>query len=158
MNLWKFFIAYFFIYGTFLAFASNCNFIIKTYGYTDIQIAVNAVMLMIIGTIGAIVFSLYIKKTSNYKITTRIIAIGSPVMLIILCGWLNLVNVKFLTTLIISVMGFLLTPVVPLSYDLGCELAFPMGEAQVTGLLNGGAMLWAFLSSSLITAVVGFGT
>lgn len=115
-------------------------------------------MLMIIGTIGAIVFSLYIKKTSNYKTTTRIIAIGSPVMLIILCGWLNLVNVKFLTTLIISVMGFLLTPVVPLSYDLGCELAFPMGEAQVTGLLNGGAMLWAFLSSSLITAVVGFGT
>jgi hypothetical protein len=79
-------------------------------------------------------------------------------MLSILCIWLNTLNVKILTTIIISIMGFIITPVVPISYDLGCELSFPMGEAQVTGLLNGGALLWAFISSSFVAAVIGFGT
>lgn len=33
-----------------------------------------------------------------------------------------------------------------------------MGEAQVTGLLNGGAMLWAFLTTIFVTAVFGYGS
>ena len=39
---------------------------------------------------------------------------------------------------------------------MGCELAFPVGEAQITGILNGGALIWAFLSDSLLTIAVGF--
>jgi FLVCR family feline leukemia virus subgroup C receptor-related protein len=113
---------------------------------------------MVIGTMGAIGFSLYIKKTFNYSKAVKAIALGSPIMLALLCIWLNTANVKIGTAVLTSLMGFILTPVVPLSYDLGCELAFPMGEAQVTGLLNGGAMLWAFTSSSLVTATIGFGT
>ena len=44
----------------------------------------------------------------------------------------------------------------PVCYELGCELAFPMGEATVTGLLNGGALLWTFLASAFATSVVGY--
>ena len=33
-----------------------------------------------------------------------------------------------------------------------------MGEAQVTGLLNGGALLWAFISSAFVSSVIGYGT
>lgn len=113
---------------------------------------------MLIGTIGAVSFSIYIKKTYNFSFIVRLISIGSVSMLSILCIWLNTYNVKILTTIIISIMGFIITPVVPISYDLGCELSFPMGEAQVTGLLNGGALLWAFISSSFVAAVIGFGT
>ena len=33
-----------------------------------------------------------------------------------------------------------------------------MGEAMVTGFLNGGAFLWTFLSSTFLTNVFGFGS
>lgn len=82
---------------------------------------------MVIGTLGAIVFSIYIKKTFNYRMTLKVISIGSITMLGLLCLWLNTYNFKIITTLIISCMGFLLTPIVPICYELGCELAFPLG-------------------------------
>ncbi len=31
--------------------------------------------------------------------------------------------------------GFFTIPLVPLSYDLGCEITFPVGEALSTGIL-----------------------
>lgn len=155
-NLRSFFLAYFLIYGTFVAFASNCNFIIKPYGYSDMEIATNAIFLMLAGTCGAITFSLFIKRTYNFSLALRIITVGSTFMLSVLCLWLNSTNAKPITTLIISLLGFFLTPLVPISYDLGCELAFPMGEAMVTGLLNGGALLWAFITSTIIASTVGF--
>lgn len=152
----KFVIAYCLSYGSFIAFASNCNFIIKPYGYSDVEIAFNAILLMLVGTCGAIAFSVYIKRTFNFKFALRSIAIASVSALLLLCLWLNTVNTKIGTSVIISLLGFVLTPLVPVSYDLGCELAFPMGEAQITGLLNGGALLWAFVASSLVATTVGF--
>jgi FLVCR family feline leukemia virus subgroup C receptor-related protein len=157
-NLWKFFIGFQLINGTFIAFASNCNFIIKPYGYTDIEIAVNAVVLMGAGVIGSIIFSLYIKKTFNYRMVIRIIAIGSILLMGLLCFWLNTYNDKVVTTILIAIMGFIITPIIPICYDLGSELAFPMGEAQVTGLLNGAGMLWAFIVNSILSCIFGYGT
>ena len=155
-NLRSFFLAYFLCYGTFVAFASNCNFIIKPYGYSDMEIATNAIFLMLAGIFGAIAFSLFIKRTFNFSLALRTTTVGSTLLLSVLCLWLNSTNAKSITTLIISLLGFFLTPLVPISYDLGCELAFPMGEAMVTGLLNGGALLWAFITSTIIASAVGF--
>jgi FLVCR family feline leukemia virus subgroup C receptor-related protein len=63
-----------------------------------------------------------------------------------------------ITMIIVGVIGFFVVPVVPTSYEIGCEVAFPIGEAQVTGILNGGAQIWAFIMDSLLTAIIGFGT
>lgn len=111
---------------------------------------------MMVGTCGAISVSIYIKRTFNFRLALRSIAVASVGSLLLLCLWLNTINIKFVTSFIISLLGFVLTPLVPVSYDLGCELAFPLGEAQVTGLLNGGALLWAFIASTLVATTVGF--
>lgn len=55
-------------------------------------------------------------------------------------------------------MGFNLIPMVPISYDLGCELAFPVGEAQIVGMVTGGSMIYTVFLTLTITTVVGFGT
>lgn len=55
-------------------------------------------------------------------------------------------------------VGFTITPLIPISFDLGCELAFPIGEAQIIGLLNGGSMILAFILTSIITAAIKFQT
>lgn len=115
-----FLVAYWVSYGSFIAFASNCNFLIKPYGYTDVQIATNAVLLMLVGTCGAIAVSIYIKRTFNFQLAIRSIAVASVAMLLLLCLWLNTINAKIGTSIIISILGFVLTPLVPVSYDLGC--------------------------------------
>ena len=115
-----FFGGYFLCYGTLVTFGANCNFIIKPYGYTDFQIAINAIVPTLSGTVGAVVFSAYIKKTFNYKRAIGFVTIGAAIMLIILCIWLNTANAKVITTIILFFTGFIYTPIVPLCYDLGC--------------------------------------
>jgi hypothetical protein len=113
---------------------------------------------MAVGTIGSILVSLYIKKTSNYSLALRVTSIGASIFIILFIVWVNTGRVKIITTLILSMLGFSLTPLVPICYDLGCELSFPIGEAQVTGMLNGGALLWTFVASLFATSAIGFGT
>lgn len=79
------------------------------------------------GVVGSILFSLYIKKTFNYKITVRIVAVGSILLMSLLTLWLNSYNGKTITTIIIILMGLIIAPMVPICYDLGSELAFPIG-------------------------------
>lgn len=55
-------------------------------------------------------------------------------------------------------VGFSATPIMPISYDLGCELSFPVGEAQVIGFLNGGAMIFAFAITLILTSAIEFKT
>ena len=115
-NLWLFFASYCTNYGTFVAFVANCNFIMKPFDYADIQIALNVVMLMLVGTSGSIFFSLYLKRTGKYAKTLRVAMSSSSIMFVILCVWLNTINSKIITTLIISCMGFFATPTVPICY------------------------------------------
>ncbi len=55
-------------------------------------------------------------------------------------------------------MGFNLIPMVPISYDVGCELTFPVGEAQVVGIITGGSMIYTVVLTLSISAAVGFGS
>jgi hypothetical protein len=71
---------------------------------------------------------------------------------------LNLIPTFYLSIGIIALLGFFLTPIVPISYEVGCEVAFPIGEAQITGMLNGGSLIFAFIADSILTAAIGFGT
>lgn len=62
-----------------------------------------------------------------------------------------------ITIAIIGLVGFCCTPIIMLCYDLGCELAFPMGEAQVTGILNGASLFFTFITTLIISSAIGFG-
>jgi hypothetical protein len=55
-------------------------------------------------------------------------------------------------------MGFNLIPMVPISYDLGCELTFPVGEAQVVGMITGISMIYTVILTLTVSSAVGFGT
>jgi hypothetical protein len=89
-----------------------------------------------------------------FKICT-LSAVGATIVTNIM---LNTYPTVFLAVLCMSTMGFLVTPILPLTYDLGCELVFPVGEALVTGILNGGGMLFSFLLIGAIELVFGIGS
>jgi len=110
------------------------------------------------GVLSSVASSIYIKKTNNYKRAIRAIVVFSLITMTFLFAWLNISASIAITFILIGILGFVCTPVITICYDLGCELAFPMGEAQVTGLLNGGSLFFTFIISSIISASVGFGS
>jgi predicted MFS family arabinose efflux permease len=125
-NLWLFFAAYCIFYGTLITFAVNSNFIFKPYGYSDLLISVNTVILMVFGIIGSILLSLYLKKTLNYRRALLTMVLGSALMMILLTIWMNTVKQKVITTFIVGMLGLAGNPIVTLCYELGAELCFPM--------------------------------
>ena len=144
-NLWKYFCGFFIMYGTLLSFSSTVNMQMKPYHYTNNQISLFAIILLVMGVFGSIAFSLYLKKTTNYKLTIRVIPVISVLSMILILIALSAKASILIVLLFGGVAGFFITPIIPISYDLGCELSFPIGEAQVTGFLNGGSMLLAFM-------------
>lgn len=49
----------------------------KPYGFTDIQIGICAITMLVMGVAGSILFSIYLKRTGNYKKALRTIVVFS---------------------------------------------------------------------------------
>ena len=125
--MWVFFAAYFLLYGTLLSFGSTVNLLMKPYGFKDIQIAMFALVLIVSGVLGSIAWSLYLRKTLNYRFTIRAIPTSSMAIMVIICIALSSGAPVPLVFLLGGLVGFSITPILPISYDLGCELSFPVG-------------------------------
>jgi hypothetical protein len=51
-----------------------------------------------------------------------------------------------LIMLLCAIMGIVLIPFMPLSFDYGCDVLYPAGEAQITGcLMTSGNLLGVIL-------------
>jgi hypothetical protein len=72
------------------------------------------------GVIGAILFSLYLKKTTNYKLTIRAITTLTVLVMIAINIVLNIRANMAIVFIFGGIAGFSVTPIVPISYDLGC--------------------------------------
>lgn len=114
-----------------------------------------AVTLLICGVVGSIIFSLYIKKTGNYRLCIRAIPLLALGFMAIMGIFLNTIPYLWLVFINTACIGFSFTPLVPICFDLGCEMAFPIGEATVIGILNGGSMIYTFIFTSILNATVG---
>ena len=157
-NLWVFFAGYFLVYGTLLSFGSTVNLALRPYGFKDVQIAMFALVLIVSGVIGSIAWSIFLEKTNRYKFTIRALTTISMGIMVAICIALNTGAHPAMVFVLGGLIGLNITPLLPVSYDLGCELCFPIGEAQVTGILNGGAMILTFLCTLLVTSTIGYGT
>jgi hypothetical protein len=116
-----FFIAAMLLYGTFLSFGSTSNMLFKPYGFNDTQIAIFGICLLVSGILGSVGYTLYIKKTIQYKKAIKSACCGAVVFITIAALLMNFASEqKTLIYLSIFGMGFNLIPMVPISYDLGC--------------------------------------
>ena len=60
-----------------MALGPEANLLFKPYGFTDIQIGICAITMLAKGVAGSILFSIYLKKTGNYKKALRTIIVMS---------------------------------------------------------------------------------
>lgn len=130
----KLFAGFVFFYGTLLTFAAIVNFLFKPYGFSDvnmtiiqIQISLFGIGMLFCGVAGSIMLSLYVKKTLKYRFVFQVCTGAALVITILTTLMLNTKPSVFLSLVCVSFMGFLVTPILPLTYDVGCEIAFPVG-------------------------------
>lgn len=72
------------------------------------------------GVVGSILFSLFLKKTMNYRLTIRSIPTISVVVMVAICIALAAHAPVALIFILGGGVGFSITPIIPISYDLGC--------------------------------------
>lgn len=119
-NLWKFFSCYWLIYGSFQTFASSANLLIKPFGASNRDISVAAVMLILLGSVGAVLGSFYLKKTGQYRRLFRFCCLGALSLIVLLALQLIALDSVALIQLNVGILGFFLTPIIPTSYQIGC--------------------------------------
>lgn len=83
-NLWKFFSAYSIFYGSFMVFGTSANFLIKPFGLSDAVISLAAIALILLGAAGAVVSSIFLKRTRRYKFVITLFTFGSTGVLAVL--------------------------------------------------------------------------
>ena len=106
------------------------------YGFDSDQVSYFAAAMMICGILSATLVGLYIEKTLKYHRVFKILGI---VGLIQAAGFPIVVGAMHdnfsMVFLLCAVMGIVLIPFMPLSFDYGCDVLYPAGEAQITGCL-----------------------
>jgi hypothetical protein len=111
-----FFGSYSFFYGTFLIFATSGNFLIKPFGFSDLAISLSAVALIVLGAVGAIISSLYIRKTKNYSSLVKVLTFSASGGLIVMLLQLYTFPKAGITIIIVGLVGFVVVPMVPTTY------------------------------------------
>lgn len=83
-------------------------------------ISLSAVSMIILGAVGAIISSLFIKKTKNYSLLIRILTFSASAGLIIMLLQLYTLPKAGITIIIVGLVGFFVVPIVPTTYEIGC--------------------------------------
>ena len=99
-----------------------------------------ALLLILFGLVGAGIIGAIVTFTHKYKLTcilTSGVALGAFALFI---STLPLESLP-VACVTLSILGLVLTPLLPISYEFGIELTYPVGEAMVGGILNSGGQL-----------------
>nr|CAD7449365.1 unnamed protein product [Timema bartmani] len=109
--------------------------------------------IIVAGMLGAVVFGVLLDKTHKYKETTLGVYILTMVSLV---GFTFILGTKstILVYLTAAALGVFLGGYIPVAYELGAELTYPLSEGTVTGvmLIPGSAL--GILFTTATTAVL----
>eukprot|EP00002_Diphylleia_rotans_P018704 TRINITY_DN3617_c0_g1_i1.p1 TRINITY_DN3617_c0_g1~~TRINITY_DN3617_c0_g1_i1.p1 ORF type:complete len:448 (+),score=102.51 TRINITY_DN3617_c0_g1_i1:47-1390(+) len=133
-EFWIIFIEFGIGLGAFNSLATLINQILEPYGYTNDDSGTVGALVVFIGLIGAGIAGAAVDKTKKYKLVL-VICLGSSSLLAL--WWTLALKSDNLTMLALvgGLLGGLMTPIMPVSLELGCEIAYPIGEALPSGLL-----------------------
>lgn len=83
--------------------------------------------MMVIGIISAAVVGIYVEKTLNYRRVFLLLSFLGIVQTIAFSVILDVEPSFLILLIIIVVQGVLFIPIMPLCFDYGCDIMFPVG-------------------------------
>ena len=124
------------INGSFNFLGSLLDNVLDCYGFSSDEVSYLAAAMMATGIISAALFGLYIEKTLKYYVIFKVLAFLAVLQCVGFPLVLGIEKYNFPLIMILSILqGVVFIPFMPLSFDYGCDILFPAGEAQITGCL-----------------------
>lgn len=134
------------VLGSFNIYGSLLDNILDCYGFTSDEVSYLAAIMMVVGIVSAALLGLYIEKTLKYRrvfiplaLFGIVQSVGMPLMLA------TLGNNFSIAVILVFMQGAIFIPLMPLTFDYGCDILFPAGEAQITGCLMTSGNLIGFI-------------
>lgn len=133
-------VAFSFGQGAVNALATLIDLISRPYNFSTFDNSVFGGLLIICGLVGAGIVGTIVTITHKYKCTSILISIGALSTFVIFIFTLPY-ETLWISCISVSLLGLFLTPILPISYEFGIELTYPIGEAMTGGILNSGGQL-----------------
>ena len=136
-------------YGSLNALSIVLNILLDPYGYTGFDTSLIGAVLIIFGLLGSAIVCLYVAATNKYKFSLIICTIGyfMAVLMIGFCAFSYNVYIVLIPVIFLGFFGF---PILPICFELGCEVTFPVGEAFSTGLLVSSSQILATIATVVL--------
>ncbi|GJQ67523.1 hypothetical protein Trydic_g8335 [Trypoxylus dichotomus] len=138
--------------GIFYAISTLLNQIVLAH-YPNRETDAGRIGLLIVfaGMIGSVICGILLDKTRKFKETTLAVYILSLLGMIIYTFTLN-TNIV-IVYIVSTFLGFSMTGLLPVGFELASELTFPEPEGTSTGVLNASSQLFGVIFTSLYSVL-----
>ncbi len=133
-------------YGCLISFFATVEFYVHPFNFSNNAQIVSLLLsaATVFGLLGSVFMSWMVKRSMQFKKILVICYLAGAVEMVMIyfsfeAHSLHLVAVTG------AFVGFFILPATPLTLQLGCEIAFPVKEATVAGLLLAGAQVTGFV-------------
>jgi len=120
--------------GAYNTLATVVNQVLEPFGYSNSDAGLLGALVIGCGLVGALLGGPVIDKTRRYKVALLIGYFFATASMLVGSFELRANNLLGMG-LCVGVLGFTFTPALPISFELGCEVTYPVGEATPTGML-----------------------
>ena len=133
-----------FIYGVYSALATVISSLTHPYGYKISDNSVFSLVFLVAGILNSFFLGTILDKYQNYKKLITFICFSSAVSIGLLALSLPQKNMA-LQVLVMALNGAFIIPIMSVTYSFAVELAYPLPEALVNGMLITGSLIWGAL-------------
>ncbi|KAG8200252.1 hypothetical protein JTE90_021907 [Oedothorax gibbosus] len=152
------FILIFIMYGIMVAsvfaLSTNLNNLVnRFFPHQEKAIGVMGLVFVVAGLLGSIIAGYFLDYTKKFKETSVFICIAS-FFTFILFSCLLMVNKLWVQFISIATYGFFLTSFLPIGFEYGMEITYPLSESVCACLLNASTMLFGLILTEVISTVL----
>ena len=107
----------------------------------------------LVGMVGSFVTGRYLDKTKQFrKAHTRLSFLLAA--MIPICYLALLTRINWFAAIFMAVLGFATVPFLPVSFEYGAELTFPLGQALMGGILFGTSQIFATILLLIVQQLI----
>lgn len=122
------------LYGIYTSLGSVVSSITSPYGYTSIDNAIFGAVFIFSGVLGSFVIGILLDKYQKFKLTFNLLCITACIFIATNFYTLPSKSVPLLAVNL-SIVGFSVIPIIPVSYAFAVELTYPVPESVSNGMI-----------------------
>lgn len=107
------------------SFATIIGILSRYFGFSSTQVSIFGLIFIVAGMIGSVIHSALIDKFQRHKLQLIVISYSSLSSTIIVLFFFK--EGIIAADLVLAYMGFVVLPIIPISFNTACKITYPIG-------------------------------